>query len=335
MSDAERFDGLLLGIAQQHANIDALLHTIFDFLGRKTDFYSGAKKDVAKATVLRHFNAASAKYGRKAEQEDDGVETIDIRPAASRSSTTSAPPASSAASKKPAAAATPAATPAPTASVASAPAPAATPAGADAESGTAAAPATPAAAPAAAPGGDDDEPDDGKLRPNAGNGADYAHYSWTQTLQDVDLSVPLGADFPVKGKDVLVRIDKQHLTIGLRGRPPIIDGPLRAPVKVDDCMWSVEDRSRVNLNLKKVNAQEWWANVVAGEPEISTQKVVPENSKLDDLDGETRTMVEKMMFDQRQKAAGLPTSDEQQKADMLKKFMAQHPEMDFSKAKIM
>uniref|UniRef100_A0A7N2MHF1 CS domain-containing protein n=1 Tax=Quercus lobata TaxID=97700 RepID=A0A7N2MHF1_QUELO len=149
---------------------------------------------------------------------------------------------------------------------------------------------------------------DSKRVPNVGNGLDLENYSWTQTLEEVTLNVPVPTG--TKSRSVVCEIKKNHLKVGLKGQPPIIDGELFRPVKPDDCYWSI------------------------GDPEIDTQKVEPESSKLSDLDPETRQTVEKMMFDQRQKTMGLPSSDELQKQEILKKFMAEHPEMDFSRAKL-
>lgn len=130
-----------------------------------------------------------------------------------------------------------------------------------------------------------------------------------------------------------VEIKNKHLRVGLKGQEPIVDGPLPKRVIVDDSFWTLEDNRDIAINLQKDNKMEWWKCLMEGDAEIDTSKVQPENSKLGDLDGETRQTVEKMMYDQRQKAAGKPTSDEEMKQNQLKKFMDAHPEMDFSNAK--
>ncbi|KAK5123307.1 hypothetical protein LTR85_002737 [Meristemomyces frigidus] len=160
-------------------------------------------------------------------------------------------------------------------------------------------------------------------------------YKWSQTIGDLDLTAPVPAN--LKGRDLDVKITKTSVKAGIKGQEPIIDGPLPHPIVVDESAWTLEtskDGKELNIHLDKANKMEWWAHVVTSAPKIDTSKITPENSKLSDLDGETRGMVEKMMYDQRQKEQGKPTSDEEKKNEMLKKFQLQHPEMDFSNAKI-
>ena len=135
-------------------------------------------------------------------------------------------------------------------------------------------------------------------------------------------------------RDLKVDLTASKISVGLKGQEPLLKGDLHKRVVLDESFWTLEDNREVVISLIKANDMEWWKCVVVGAPEIDTSKVTPENSKLGDLDGETRQTVEKMMYDQRQKAMGLPTADEQKKNDVLKKFMAEHPEMDFSQAKI-
>jgi len=290
-----------------------LLDTLFSFLQRKTDFYTGGADGKAQEMVMTAFDKyqriakheqqkkAKADAERKKRQVDPPrvVEIIDDVPAEKATITTAAP------------------TTAASTTTASATATTSTPV-ASAKEGT-------------KPGEDDDE-NDGKVPPNKGNGGDTDRYSWVQILEEVEVRIPVPPG--TKSKDLTVEIKASHLKVGLKGKPPIIDEALTKPVKHKDSIWTLQDGKMVMITLTKANQMEWWSHILPSEPEISTKKVQPENSKLEDLDGETRSVVEKMMYDQRQKEMGLPTSEDQKKNDMLRKFKEQHPEMDFSNAKI-
>jgi len=156
-------------------------------------------------------------------------------------------------------------------------------------------------------------------------------YQWRQQLGEVYVSVPVPKG--TRGRDMDLKIMKKKLVVGLKGKEKIMEGELCKEVKIEESTWTIEDQSIVNIHLEKLE-QSWWNCVLTHHPKIDTTKIVPENSKLSDLDGETRGMVEKMMFDNQQKQMGKPTSDELKKFEMLEKFKAAHPEMDFSKAKI-
>ena len=77
-SDEERFDGMLFTLAQQHPNgILDLLDTLFSFLARKTDFYTGGPKGSAHDILLEKFRKYEKVAKEKANKEAAEREEID------------------------------------------------------------------------------------------------------------------------------------------------------------------------------------------------------------------------------------------------------------------
>mmetsp|Transcript_11952 Transcript_11952/g.17842 ORF Transcript_11952/g.17842 Transcript_11952/m.17842 type:complete len:306 (-) Transcript_11952:26-943(-) len=304
MSEEEKFDGLFLTLAQQCRGIDPMMGALFSFLRRKTDFFSGATPQQIEATVMSHIRKqASIHEKQQAEKEKSEMKKRHKSNIVNKEEMGEVISASD-----------------------------------DGSFDASEVPAKKSEAISAieakesakdVPSKKENEDSDPKME---GNGGKTDKYVWTQTLSELTLTVPLPAN--TKSKEINCVISRQHLKVGLKGQAPIIDGELHKKVIVDDSFWTLEDGRELAIALQKDNKMEWWKCVVQGDAEIDTSKVQPENSKLDDLDSDTRQTVEKMMFDQRQKSMGLPTADEMKKQEMLKKFMAQHPEMDFSKAKI-
>jgi len=120
----------------------------------------------------------------------------------------------------------------------------------------------------------------------------------------------------ITSKNVKVKIVMDKLQVLVNG-VALIDGKWKDKINVEETFWTIEEGELENykgkymhINVEKwKNQNSWWSTPIQGDVEINTQKINPEPSKLSDLDGETRSTVEKMMFDMRQKQQGLPSSD--------------------------
>lgn len=145
------------------------------------------------------------------------------------------------------------------------------------------------------------------------NGAVNDNYTWSQTLYETTVEVPMPQG--TRGKDLDVVMTKQKLKVGLKGKTPVIDGDLPETINEEDSMYTIES-GVVQLTLVK-NKQTWWKNVVEGEPEIDTQKVDSVRN-ISEYDEETQAGIRKIMFDQDQKRKGLPTSDQIKNEETLK-----------------
>eukprot|EP00941_MAST-03F_sp_MAST-3F-sp1_P002300 g2300.t1 len=326
MSDDLKYDGILLSVAREHqGGIDQLLNTFFSFLRRKTDFFD--RPEAAEEAVLKCLRLQSELKQKASGAMKKSVPKKTKKPKKKPQPKSNKPNEYELQKQK----------------LAAAKAKAASQKICEVdESGNDIVDVEDVKVSDGKEKMKVDEEETGEEEskgqtPNVGNGGVGPGYTWQQTLQEVTIVVPV--EEGTKGKHLTVDISATKIKVGKKGKPLIIDGTLWKPCRPDDLVWTIDDAEvgrEVTITLEKKNDMEWWRAIIQGDEslEIDTQKVQPENSKLDDLDRDTRQTVEKMMYDQRQKAMGLPTADEQQKMNIIEKFKQQHPEMDFSNAKI-
>jgi len=265
----ERFDSMLLGMAQTLGGIEPILHNFLSFLARRTDFFhiqdennkhTGFPPGVAEQMLLKHFKHFEGLALQQKQVQDAAREQKQAKEAASE-----APDE-------------PDTKPAPV-DVTDVP---------------------PAPAPAPAP------PED---RPVTATNPEKPVTLYETT---VEVPVPEG----IRSKDICVNITKTKLQVGLKGKQLIIDGELGGKIVTDECTW-LKEGSVVQVTLVK-EIETWWKSVVVGDPEIDTTKV-DSVRHVSEYDEETQAGIQKVMFDQEQKRKGLPTSDELQQQDLLKK----------------
>jgi flagellar biosynthesis GTPase FlhF len=256
MADVERFDGMLLAMAQQlTGGIEELLDTFFSFLERKTDFYTGTESSKAEKLVISKFREHQKKARKRQEvlrkekaeqeerrhlkeqkqQESRKREEIKKKAEAASGARIVELDDDEAAKLKEEIEAKERAK-----------------ANEEADTSSAVKNNEKMKTEDSASEDEENEEDKGKLKPNRLNGGTYEHYWFGQTLSELEVRVPFNVSFPIKSKDVICDIQQKHLKVSLKGHKPIIDEQLHAKVKPEESFWTIEDRKLLVIHLEKV-----------------------------------------------------------------------------------
>ena len=170
--------------------------------------------------------------------------------------------------------------------------------------------------------------------PDTYNGSKCGNYAWSQAITEVDVRVTV-PDHVTSGRQCHVTIGKKRLSVSVEavsgvGLQNLVDGELSQEVRYMEAMWSLvrtidEDGKEIrqlHISMEKLK-DHWWTELLVGGPTINLNYI--ECSRpFDDVDEEARAKIRKMVFDQKQKQLGKPTSDEMQIQEMLKKSCNQN-----------
>lgn len=156
--------------------------------------------------------------------------------------------------------------------------------------------------------------------PDCYNGATRDSYTWSQTIKDIDIRVKVPPNVRT-AKDLKVVVDRRRIQITLKtdGTTALyFDGTLCWDILKDATVWTLHPKeNHIHFCLDKVQ-ERWWEAAFEGEDKINTRKIDC-SRPMHELDEEAQAKIHQLMYDERCKRQGLPTSDQQKVQNMLEK----------------
>ncbi|XP_078040665.1 nudC domain-containing protein 3 [Augochlora pura] len=163
------------------------------------------------------------------------------------------------------------------------------------------------------------------------NGAVRDNYTWSQSINDLDVLVKLPSSIKT-AKDLKVNLDSTHIKIEAKASTLsqhqeqecsnsdwtiIFTGELCHKTRKDESVWSVVPGKHISIHLEKAS-EKWWEALIVGEPQIELNKIDCSRN-LDDMGSEEQMKVQELMWNHQQKLLGKPTSEEIRMEKILKK----------------
>lgn len=112
------------------------------------------------------------------------------------------------------------------------------------------------------------------MRPNSGRGGSESGYSWTQTLSEVTVTIPVVSKSA--RAHVKCSMTDNHVMVLVNNSKPILRGKLFASISSDGSFWDFDrDEGIITLHLEKKDIIAWWSCVIVGHRKIDLDYLDP------------------------------------------------------------
>ncbi|XP_011493970.1 PREDICTED: nudC domain-containing protein 3-like [Ceratosolen solmsi marchali] len=139
------------------------------------------------------------------------------------------------------------------------------------------------------------------------NGASCKSYSWSQSIVDLDVLVPVPWEVR-NSKQLRVVLDSHEIEVtklGVNDSLTLVKGRLSFKTKSGESYWYLDPGKHLTLHLEKAN-ERWWESLLEDEPLIELSRIDC-TRKFEEMSECEQMKVEELMWKQRRKSFAQPT----------------------------